>query len=292
MEVFLGLLAAFLYAGHAFFVKFGLRESDPTSAALTSTLVNCVVLWGLVLFLVPLREVGSGAWKTLLLAGIIAPGLARIFLYTGIEKVGVSITSPIRSIFPFFSILPAVIFLKERLTVSVAVATVVTAVGVILLTLSSSGGIQAPNQLRWRKKDLLFPFGAAMCYGVSNFFKKLGMEWMRSPLLAATIVATASFLLFLFLMPVTKKQRVLRMSGRSVAFCALGGLSASLAQICFYASLKMGDLLVVGPLVSTTPLFVLILTFFFLRKSERVTLRMVSGVAAIVIGVVLLKTTS
>jgi uncharacterized membrane protein len=291
-EVFLGLFAALLYAGHSFFVKFGLRDTDPTSAALVSTVVNCVVLWGLVFLLVPLRAVGGGAWTTLLLAGLIAPGLARIFLYTGIEKVGVSITSPIRSTFPFFSILPAVVLLKERFTVFVAIATVITAGGVILLSLSSPGAQQAPAQLQWRKKDLAYPLGAAMCYGVSNFFKKLGMNLMDSPLLAAAIVATAALLLFLFLMPVTRRPGAFRTGRRGLAFCSLGGVSASLAQICMYAALKSGDLIIVGPLVSTTPLFILLLTFLFLRKSERVTFRMVTGVAAIVIGVVLLNRTS
>ena len=62
-----------------------------------------------------------------------------------------------------------------------------------------------------------------------------------------------------------------------------------LTQICMYAALKTGELLIVGPLVSTTPVFTLLLAFLFLRDSERVTLRTVSGVAAIVIGVVLLK---
>jgi DME family drug/metabolite transporter len=291
-EVFLGLFAAFLYAGHSFFVKFGLQDSDPTSAALVSTFVNCLVLWCLVLILVPLQAVGRGAWTPLLLAGLIAPGLARIFLYTGIEKVGVSITSPVRSTFPFFSILPAVILLKERFTVFVAVATVITAGGVILLSLSSPGKTRAPGQLHWKKRDLAFPFAAAMCYGVSNFFKKLGMNLMDSPLLAAAIVATAALLLFLLLTPVTKRQGPFRMGRGSLTFCSLGGLAASLAQICMYAALKTGDLVIVGPLISTTPLFILLLTFLFLRSSERVTFRMVSGVAAIVIGVVLLKITS
>jgi len=291
-EVFLGLLAALLYAGHSFFVKLGLRETDPTSAGLASTVVNCVVLWGLVFLLVPLRTVGGGAWKPLLLAGLIAPGLARVFLYNGIEKVGVSITAPIRSTFPFFSMLPAVVLLKERLTVFVAIATVITAGGVILVSLSSSGGKQAPGQLQWKKRDLAYPFAAAMCYGVSNFFKKLGMNLMDSPLLAAAIVATAALLLFLVLMPATKRQGTFRMGRRGLVFCSLGGVSASLAQVCLYAALKTGDLIVVGPLVSTTPLFILLLTFFFLRKSERVTPRMVAGVVAIVIGVVLLKSTS
>ena len=288
-QIFLSLLAAFLYAGHSFFVKFGLRESDPTSAGLVSTVVNCAVLWCLVFLLGPVPAAGSGAWLTLLVAGLIAPGLARIFLYNGIEKTGVSVASPIRSTYPFFSILPAVFLLKEQLTVSVAIATTITVAGVILVSLSSSGAGRLPTQLRWKKRHLVYPLAAAMCYGFSNYFKKLGMNSVESPLLAAAIVATAALCLFLVLLPVSKRRVGFRMGRTGLAFCCLGGLSASAAQICMYAALKTGELLIVGPLVSTTPLFTLLLAFLFLRDSERLNMRMASGVAAIVIGIVLLK---
>jgi uncharacterized membrane protein len=290
--ILLGIGSAFFFGCHAILVRFGLKESNPMSATLVSTLVNCVFLWGLALLLVPLGAVDGEALKYLVIAGIIAPCLARFFMYTSFQKVGVSIATPIRSTFPFFSILPAVLILKEQFTVFVAVATLLTAAGVVLLSMSSAEKVKLPTQLQWRRKDLLYPFAGAMCYGVSNFFKKLGIAHMDSSLLGAAIVATASLAFFLILWPVTSGKNGWRLGRGSLAYISLGGICAGIAQICMYAALKSGDLIIVGPLVSTTPLFTLALTYVFLRKSEKLTVRVLGGAAAIVAGVVILKVMS
>ncbi|MDF1555662.1 MAG: EamA family transporter [Deferrisomatales bacterium] len=287
--ILLGIASAGFFGGHAILVRFGLQESNPMSATLVSSLVNCLFLWVLTLFLVPVAAVDGEALKYLVVAGIIAPCLARIFMYTAFQKVGVSIATPIRSTFPFFSILPAVFVLNEQFTVSVAIATLLTAAGVVLLSLSSTEKVRLPTQLRWRRKDLLYPLAGAACYGISNFFKKLGIARMDSPLLGAAIVATASLAFLLLLWPITSGRRGLRLGKRSLAFTSLGGISAGVAQICMYTALKAGDLIIVGPLVSTTPLFTLVLTYVFLRKSEKLTIRVVGGAVAIVAGVVVLK---
>lgn len=286
--IFLSLLAALLFGCHAFFVKLGLTDSDPMSATLVSTSINCLFLLLLTFLFVPFSNLKSNGLIYLIIAGFIAPCLARIFLYTGIDKMGVSIASPIRSTYPFFSIIPAIVFLNERFTLGIAIATFVTVFGVILISMSSSDAPKITSQLQWNKRDLIYPFSAAVCYGISNFLKKTGMNVISSPIFGATIVATVS-LLFLIVIFISMKKKARGLSKKNVLLFSLGGVSASLAQISMFAAFRNGELIVIGPASSTTPLFVLILTYLFLKETERINLTVVFGVIAIVSGVIILK---
>jgi len=286
--IILCFMAAFFFACHAVFVKVGLKGSDPMLAALISSSINVIFLWTLTILFVPLRVFMHKGVIYLITAGLLAPCLARVFMYTGIEKVGVSITSPIRSTFPFFAVILAILFLDERFTAFVGLAIISTVCGVVLLSSSPPDNVRAPTQLRWEKKDLLFPFAAALFYGVSDFFRKIGMITVTSPVGGATVVTTASLLFFAMIFPLIKKRRRMTMSSRNTLFFSLGGISASLGQISLLSALKKGDLIIVSPLVSTTPLFILLLTYIFFKKSERITFRVVLGVISVVAGVVIL----
>lgn len=292
LVILLCLMAAFFFACHGVLVKVGLKGSDPLSGALVSSSINAIFLWTLTILFVPLQALIHKGMIYLIIAGLLAPCLARVFMYTGIEKVGVSIASPIRSTFPFFAVTPAILFLEERFTGFVGIAAISTVLGVVLLSLSPSGNLGTPIQLQWEKKDLLFPLAAALFYGVSDFFRKIGMITVTSPLGGATIVTTVSLLFFAMILPWMKKKRRMTVGNRSALFFSLGGIFGSLGQISLLSALRSGQLIVVSPLVSTTPLFTLSLTYIFLRKSERITSRVVLGVIAIVAGVIILTSVS
>jgi uncharacterized membrane protein len=285
-------MAAFFFACHAVFVKAGLKGSDPMSAALISSSINVIFLWTLTILFVPLHVFMHKGMIYLIIAGLLAPSLARVFMYTGIEKVGVSITSPIRSTFPFFAVILAIVFLDEQFTAFVGIAIISTVLGVVLLSSSPPDNVRAPTQLRWETKDLLFPFAAALFYGVSDFFRKIGMITVTSPVGGATILTTVSLLFFAIILALMKKKRRMTMGSRNALFFSLGGIFASLGQISLLSALKKGDLIIVSPLVSTTPLFVLLLTYIFFRKFERITVRVVLGIICVVTGGVILTTMS
>jgi uncharacterized membrane protein len=114
------------------------------------------------------------------------------------------------------------------------------------------------------------------------------MTTVTSPVGGATVVTTVSLLFFAMIFPLIKKRRRMTMSRRNTLFFSLGGISASLGQISLLSALKKGDLIIVSPLVSTTPLFILLLTYIFFKKSERITFRVVLGVISVVTGVVIL----
>ncbi len=292
LVIVLCLMAAFFFACHAVFVKVGLKGSDPMSGTFVSSSINVVFLWSLTILFVPLQAFIHKGMIYLIIAGLLAPCLARVFMYTGIERVGVSIAAPIRGTFPFFAVTPAILFLDERFTVFVGIAIILTVFGVVLLSSFPIDNGRTPTELRWGRKDLLFPFAAASFYGVSDFFRKMGMITVTSPVGGAALLTTISLLFFAIILPWMKKKRRMTIRSRSALFFSLGGIFGSLGQISLLSALKKGDLIIVSPLVSTTPLFVLLLTYIFFKQSERITSRVVLGVTSIAAGVVVLTSMS
>jgi len=288
LVILFSLLSAFAFAFHAVFIKIGLKDSDPLSGTLISSAINVGFLWILTLVFVPLDTFFKPGLIYLVIGGILAPSLARVFLYTGFEKVGVSVTAPIRTTFPIISSVLAILFLKEPLTVPIGAAILFTVLGTALLSLSSSG-VRLETQLRWKKTDLLFPFTAALFYGVSHFIRKIGMATVPSGIAAATVVTTVSLTCYLLSLPLIKKKRAMAMRKRSVLFFSLGGIAGSFGQMFILSALRLGRVSIVTPIAGITPIFIVVMTYLFFRKTERIDFRVVAGVVSIVLGVVLLS---
>ena len=286
--IILSLLSAFAFAFHAIFIKFGLKDSDPLTGTLISSSINVGFLWILTLLFIPLQTFVNRGIIYLIIGGILAPSLARVFLYTGFEKVGVSITAPIRTTFPIISSFLAIIFLNEPVTAPIGAAIIFTVLGTILLSLSSSG-IRRPNEIRWEKKDLLFPFTAATFYGISHFIRKIGMATVPSGIAGATIVTSVSLIFYILSLPLIKQKKKMTLSRRSAFYFLLGGIAGSFGQIFILSALRSGKVTVVTPLAGTTPVFVLFMTYLFLRETERINLLVLVGVISIVAGVLILS---
>ena len=289
MAILLSLLSAFFFACHSAMVKGGMKNSNPTTATLVATAANAAVLWVISILFVPFSVFMEKGVISLIIAGLLAPCLARYFLYNGIEKVGVSITSPIKETMQFVSAFAAVVFLGERFSLPIAIATVLSFAGVALLS-SSSGQTRTAGQLQWKRKDLIFPFGAAVLYGTARIFRKLGMYTVTSSWGAGTVTTTISLLFFLVMFFFMKNSRTpgLIINSKSFFWFALGGILGGFGQVCILAALKTGDVVIVGPITTATPIFVLLLTYIFFKKSENISLRVLSGALIIVSSVIIL----
>jgi uncharacterized membrane protein len=265
-----------------------MRTSNPMTATLISSITNVLFLWVIALLFLPFDFFLNKGMIYLAIAGLLAPSLARVFMYTGIEKVGVSITSPIKETAQFFAAFAAIVFMGERLTGFIGLATIMTIIGVILLS-RSSGNSKLTGQLQWKKKDLIYPFGAAILYGGSRVFRKLGMATVSSYWGGATVMATVSLLFFLILFAGMQNKQKAEINRNCLYYYALGGVLGGLGQVMTLAAFKLGDIVLVGPLVSSTPFFSLLLNYLFLRHLERITVNIFLGVVLIVAAVIILS---
>jgi uncharacterized membrane protein len=278
------LANAFLFALHNMLTKKGLRYSNPATAVITSLLINVVFLWGVSLILVPLSSLSSPAILIFVVVGFFQPGLTRLLTYKGIDALGVAITDPIRATTPLFSAMMAIIFLGEKITLPIIIATVMIMAGITLLSWRSGS-----MKLLGSAVYLWYPIAASALAGASQVVRKFGLAAVPHPFLAAAVTASSSFVIsILTLWYVEKTQETWKMNRQCFGWFLAAGVTISLGMACIYYALDLGKVSVVIPISSTGPFFSLILAALFLRDVEHVTLRIVLSAAMIIGGVLLL----
>jgi uncharacterized membrane protein len=278
------LANAFLFALHNMLTKKALRYSNPATAVISSLLINIIFLWGVSILFVPLEALTSAAILIFVGVGFFQPGLTRLLSYKGIDALGVAITDPIRATTPLFSAAMAIIFLGERVTLPIIVATMMIIAGITVLSWRGDS-----MKLTGSAVYLWYPVAASALAGATQVVRKFGMAAVPHPFLAAAVTASSSLAVSIVtLWYVEKSQETWKMNRQCFWWFLAAGMTISLGMTCIYYALDLGKVSVVIPISSTGPFFSLILAAIFLRDVERVTLRIVISAAMIVGGVVLL----
>ncbi len=224
-------------------------------------------------------------WRYFIVAGILAPVLGRFFNYAGIDKLGVNLSTPITYANPLVSVILAIAFLGERLSaLGFLGALLVIGGGVALGTVSGDGPVS------FNRRDLVFPLLAALFYGSSAIFRKLGIDLVGEPIVAAAVTSTTSWILLVGYLLTRPGRHDLTVGRNEAAFFVAAGLMTSIAIPTLYLALQLGTVVVVTPIMNASPLFVLAISFLFFRGEELFTLRVITGTVGVVAGVVLLST--
>lgn len=130
------LLSAFFAALTAIFAKLGVRNIDSDLATAIRTSVILALTWGIVWVggkLQPLRTIGTNTWVFLILSGL-ATGLSWLFYFKALQLGEASKVAPLDKLSVVFTIILAVIILKEPLTLRVVIgASLITAGGIVLM---------------------------------------------------------------------------------------------------------------------------------------------------------------
>ena len=278
---FLALTSGFLSALATIFVRQGLRGSDPYTGVWINMMVGTAGLWICVL---ATGGAGRVSMKSALLfasAGLIGTVGGRLSRFFAIEKVGASIASAVGNLTPLIASILAIALLDERVTLPVVLGTVVIVAGTVLLSVS---GVQ----LGFRPWMIVLPLTSATCFGIVQVIRKVGLSEM-GPVLGAAINTTTALIAFSGLMlGMGRGRELVACRGRTLGYFIAAGVAENGGVFLLIVALSVGAVSVVTPLTAASPLFVLLLTPFFLRGVEVLTTRIVIGTVLIVIGVYLI----
>ncbi len=279
----LALGAALCFSSGQICSRLGLNHGTPTSAISFSLLVSTVVL---LLLLGPLASWHATPPAGLLLfagAGVLSPFCSQILLFVSANKVGISRASPLRNTTPLFAGVVAVVWLGETMTAAIAAGTVLIITGASLLGMRDS-----EQAVPYQPVYLLLPVLAAFLGGFSSPMRKLGYSMVDSVPLAICMVQGGAFMALVIYLLATGKYRELLFRRETLIWFGLSGVLNSIAVSLSMTALEMGNVVLVSPLVATTPLFTVILSTIFLRSFERVTLKVLVGAASICLGGIVL----
>ena len=291
----LSLLAAVGFAGSAVLARRGMQAIFPLPGVMVSLLVSFVFSCVMVL-LFAYSDIGSipqAAIFWIIGLGVInfLGGRSQNFLSANL--IGASRASLFVSTQAPFAAIFAVAFTGESVNALVGLGTV----GVVCGLLFASGGSILEG---WRADKTyllgyLMALGAGASYGATNVMAKQAIEVYDSPIM---ITAFSMLIGIVVLSPLvagsavhsgvlrTEDQGILR-SLLSLKFVALAGLSSGIAVIALYLAMQRADVVVVSPIVSSSPLVTLFLAHLFLARLELVTPQLVAGTLLAIVGVVL-----
>jgi uncharacterized membrane protein len=275
----LALMAALAFATASVLVKRGLQHATPLAAVLCSVHFTAATVWVLAFATQsPWSLITTRVWP-FLVAGLAAPGLARLGLYLGVHRVGVSRASALASCSPLFAVTMAVLALDERPAWGLLAGAVAVVAGGVLLA------YRYRNDRAWRRRDLVFPILGALGFAFRDNLTRWGFAGFPNPLLAAVAATAASIAVMWVVVFTVRGNGLVGVTWPGMRLLALGGLAEGVVYLTMWRALQLGTVSVVSPLVNSHSMFTVALAWLFLRDLERVTWRIVLAAALVVAGV-------
>ena len=185
LAILIGLCSSFWFAFSMICINRGVLAVDYFRGLLANLGVNALFLWIYLLLFSNQIDLWASANWIFVLVGIFVPGVARYFIFKGMERLGAPITSCLTNSTPLFATLLAILFLTERPTVTNLLGTFSIVVGIV--SLSWKGANKT-----WRSRDLLFPLTAAFLFAARDNVVRFGVLKIADPILGAGIAATTS----------------------------------------------------------------------------------------------------
>lgn len=279
--IFWALLTAAVLAFQGVASARPLRRMGILAVSLLTSVVNVIVLGTLGAFFYEEGQISltGMAWFTLL--GITAYSYGRIVYYKALHTIGPPRLATMMSTAPILSLVLAVLFLAERPGAAVLAGTALVIAGVILVSYE-------PTDEGWFHRGILWGFASALSLGLSTFIRKKGLEVFPNTMLTVAWANLVAVPILYSLRPFVP-PRLFKWGGRStVIVIVLLAVLNSANQVFMNLAVQKGDISVVAPIITSAPIFSLLLTAVFLRDIERVRPAMAGGVLATVAGMFLI----
>lgn len=283
-----------LYAiGSSFFAgittilaKCGIRKTDSDVATAIRTIVVLVFSWVMVAMTGTFSGITQISGKTLLflvLSGL-ATGASWLCYFHALQKGDVNKVVPIDKSSTVLTILLALIFLHEGLSVGKAVAIVLIGVGTMLMITRKEETNDAKKQTKgsW----LIYAVLSAVFASLTSILGKIGIQGVDSNL--GTAIRTIVVLVMAWMMVVVrgKQAEVASIEKKELGFIVLSGFATGASWMCYYRALQDGPASVVAPIDKLSILVTI--AFSWIVFHEKLTKKAQAGLVAIVCGTVLL----
>jgi drug/metabolite transporter (DMT)-like permease len=279
----LALIGSFWFAASVMFSGRGVLSIDHFRGLLANLAANTVFLWLFVFLFIDGVDLRPPVNLVFVAVGIFVPGVARFFIFKGMDRLGATISSCLTNGAPLFAIAIAVAFLGEHPTATNVLGAVSIVGGIVAL--SWKGAAKT-----WRTRDLLFPLTAALLFAGRDNLVRFAVVQIPSPIVGAAIAATTSLLTMTALYAAFAEKTPLPPRARAgLIHFAISGFMNFLSYVFTYTALSLERVSIISPLASASSLFVLPLAVFFLRDVDKLTPRKIGATLLVILGVLLIS---
>lgn len=291
----LSILAAFGFASSAVLARRGMQAIFPLPGVMASLIVSFTFASVMVL-LFAFSDIGTipqAAVFWIIGLGVInfLGGRSQNFLSANL--IGASRSSLFIATQAPFAAIFAIAFTGETINPVVALGTA----GVVGGLLFASGNSILAG---WRADKVyllgyLMALGAGASYGATNVMAKQTLQVYDSPLMMTALSMMVGILVLSPLVGASALHSGVIRDGNqgilkslvSLRHVAAAGLASGIAVISLYFAVQRADVVVISPIVSSSPLVTLFLAHVFLARLEQVTPQLIVGTLLAIGGVAL-----
>ena len=255
-------------AGSAFFAgitsilaKCGIRKTDSTVATSLRTMVILLFSWLIVWIVGSGSQIAAISGVTLLflvLSGA-ATGASWLCYFRALQTGDINKVVPIDKLSTVLTILLALLFLGEGISLRKMVAVFLIAAGIFLMIEKKDVKDQkADGKSGW----MLYAAGSAFFASLTAILGKIGISGVESNLGTAIRTAVVLIMAWGMVFITGKEKDIKKIDRKELVFICLSGIATGVSWLCYYRALQEGPASVVAPIDKLSVLVTVVFSYF------------------------------
>ena len=283
-------------AGSAFFAgitsilaKCGIRKTDSTVATSLRTMVILLFSW-LIVWIVgsgPQIAAISGVTLLFLVLSGAATGASWLCYFRALQTGDINKVVPIDKLSTVLTILLALLFLGEGISLRKMVAVFLIAAGIFLMIEKKDVKDQkADGKSGW----MLYAAGSAFFASLTAILWKIGISGVESNLGTAIRTAVVLIMAWGMVFITGKEKDIKKIDRKELVFICLSGIATGVSWLCYYRALQEGPASVVAPIDKLSVLVTVVFSYFVF--GEKLTGKALAGLLLLTAGTVAMAVVS
>ena len=275
-------LGSSFFAGiTAILAKCGIKKTDSDVATAIRTIVVFLFSWLMVLITGNGSGIARISGKTFLFLALsgLATGASWLCYFHALQRGDVNKVVPIDKSSTVLTILLALIFLGEGLSLEKAVCVVLIGVGTMLMITRKE-----TDKKEEKKEWLIYAVLSAVFASLTAILGKIGIEGVDSNLGTAIRTTVVLFMAWMMVAIKGKFVQIRNIEKKELGFIAVSGLATGASWMCYYRAFKDGPASVVVPIDKLSILVTIIFSWAVFH--EKLTRKAALGLCCITAGTI------
>ena len=281
--------SAFFAGITSIFAKCGIRKTDSTVATSMRTMVILLFSWLIVWILGSGPQIAAISGITLLflvLSGV-ATGASWLCYFRALQTGDINKVVPIDKLSTVLTILLALLFLGEGISLRKMVAVFLIAAGIFLMIEKKDVKDQkADEKSGW----MLYAAGSAFFASLTAILGKIGISGVESNLGTAIRTAVVLIMAWGMVFITGKEKDIKKIDRKELVFICLSGIATGVSWLCYYRALQEGPASVVAPIDKLSVLVTVVFSYFVF--GEKLTGKALAGLLLLTAGTVAMAVVS
>ena len=285
MWIIYAIVSSFFAGITSILAKCGIKKADSNVATAIRTVVVLVFSWFMVLMTGTwdgIMQIDGRTLLFLILSGL-ATGASWLCYFRALQNGNINKVVPIDKSSTILSILLALIFLHEGVTLAKIVSVVLIGSGTMMMITKKD--IETDSE---RKNGgwLIYAVLSAVFASLTSVLGKIGIEGINSNLGTAIRTTVVLFMAWGMVFVTGKQKEIRKIEKKEFCFISLSGLATGASWICYYRALQEGPASVVVPIDKLSMLVTI--AFSWIVFHEKMTKKGAVGALLITAGTVML----